>query len=57
LPTSAGWLETPAPDRLDCCLVEIPMSSRLLNLDLFHASLFGDQGLDEDGSFDALSSG
>jgi hypothetical protein len=38
---------------LDRRLIEIRMSSRLLNLHLFHASLIGDIGLDEDRAFDA----
>src|SRR5262245_42256247 len=57
LPTPAGRLETPSSDRLNCCLVEVWMSSRLLNLYLFYTSLFGDICLDDDGPFDTPSPG
>jgi hypothetical protein len=57
LPTPAGRLETPTPYGLDRRLIEIRMSGRLLNLHLFHASLIGDIGLDEDRAFDAPAPG
>jgi hypothetical protein len=45
------------PYGLDRRLIEIRMSGRLLNLHLFHASLIGDIGLDEDRAFDAPAPG
>src|SRR5882724_2422931 len=57
LPTRAGRLEAPAPHGIDRRLVEIRMSSRLLNLDLFHSSLLGDVRPDDDGAFDAPAPG
>jgi hypothetical protein len=57
LPTPAGRCEAPASDRLDRRLVEIRVPRRLFHLDPFHASLFGDIGLDDDGPLDTSSPG
>jgi hypothetical protein len=57
LPTPAGRLKAPAPDGLDCSLVEVWMPRRLLDLGLFHAPLFGNIRFDDDGAFDTLSPG
>ncbi len=57
LPTPASRLEAPASHGLDRRCIEIRMSSRLLNLDLFHSSLLSDIGLDDDRAFDTPTPG
>jgi hypothetical protein len=57
LPTPTGRLEAPASYGLGRCLIEICMSSGLLDLDLFYTPPLSDIRLDDDGAFDTLASG